>query len=93
MTPTYVTICGLKAKPCDVFLKLGNGEKFLSRGFIPNVPIVTIGSTIKIGLIIANLLHEVDLVLRMAWLQLVNLVVDWANGKFYVPNSVQTTLL
>ena len=72
VTPTYVTVCGLKAKPGDVFLELGNGEKFLSRGFIPDVPIVTAGLTVKLGLTVANLLHEVDLMLGMTWLQLVN---------------------
>ena len=40
-----------------------------------------------------NLLHEVDLVLGMTWLQLVNPIVDWGSGKLYVPNSVQTALL
>ena len=70
VTPACVTTCGLKAKPRDVFLELGNGEKFLSRGFIPDVPIVTAGLTVKIGLTVTNLLHEVDLVLGMTWLQL-----------------------
>ena len=93
VTPACVTTCGLKAKPRDVFLELGNGEKFLSRGFIPDVPVVTAGLTVKIGLTVTNLLHEVDLVLGMTWLQLVNPVVDWGSGKLYVPNSVQTALL
>ena len=47
VTPACVTTCRLKAKPCDVFLELGNGEKFLSRGFIPDIPIVTTGLTVK----------------------------------------------
>ena len=86
-------MCGLKAKPRDVFLKLGNGEKSLSRGFTPDIPIVTIGLTIKIRLTITNLLHEVDLILGMIWLQLVNPIVDWDNGQLDVPNSVQIALL
>ena len=65
VTPACVITCGLKAKPHDVFLELGNGEKFLSRGFIPDVPIVTAGLTVKIGLTVTNLLHEVDLMLGM----------------------------
>ena len=76
VTPACVMTCGLKAKPRDVFLELGNGEKFLSWGFIPDVPVITVGLAIKIGLIMTNLLHEVDLVLGMTWLQLVNPVVD-----------------
>ena len=65
VTPAFVTTYGLKAKPRDVFLELGNGEKFLSRGFIPDVPVVTAGLTVKIGLTVTKLLHEVDLVLGM----------------------------
>ena len=38
VTPTCVTVCGLKAKRRYVFLELGNGEKFLSRGFVPDIP-------------------------------------------------------
>ena len=64
VTPTCVKSCGLKSKPRDVFLELRNGEKFLSRGSIPDVPIVTAGFTVKIGLTVTNLLHEVDLVLE-----------------------------
>ena len=37
VTLACVMTCGLKTKPCDVFLELGNGEKFLSQGFIPDV--------------------------------------------------------
>ena len=75
-TPTCLNMCGLKAKPRDVFLELWNGEKFLSRGFIPDVPIVTADLTVKLGLTVTNLLHEVDLVLGITWLQLENPVVD-----------------
>ena len=40
-----------------------------------------------------NLLHEVDLVLGINWLQLVNPVVDWGGSKIYIPNAVHTALL
>ena len=45
------------------------------------------------GPTITNLLHEVDLVLGVNWLQLVNPVVDWSSGKVYLPNVVHTALL
>ena len=32
MTPSCVTAVGLKGTPRDIFLELGNGEKYLSRG-------------------------------------------------------------
>ena len=76
VTPSCVTKVGLKGLPRDVFLELGNGQKYLSRGYIPDVPIVTAGLTVKMGLTVTNLLHEVDLVLGMNWLQLVNPVID-----------------
>ena len=76
VTPAYVTAVGLKGKPHDTFLGLGNGQKFLSRGFVPDVPVVTEGLTVRMGLTVTSLLHEVDLVLGINWLQLVSLVID-----------------
>ena len=64
-TPTCVNMCGLKVKSQDVFFELGNREKFLSRGFIPYVPIITAGLIVKLGLTVTNLLHRVDLALGM----------------------------
>ena len=78
VTPTCVTAVGLKGTPRDVFLELGNGEKYLSRGYVPEVLEVAAGLTVKIGLTITNLLHEVDLVLGINWLQLVNPVLTRA---------------
>ena len=63
VTPTCVTAVELKGKPQDTFLELGNGQKFLSRGFVPDVLVVTAGLTVRIGLTITSLLHKVDLVL------------------------------
>ena len=54
---------GLKGIPKDIFLELGNGGKYLSRGYVPKFPIVTVGLTVKIGLTVTNMLPEVDLVL------------------------------
>ena len=76
--PTCVTAVGLKGTPRDVFLELGNGEKYLSKGYVPEVHVVTAGLAVKIGLNVSNLLHEVDLVLGINWFQLVNPVVTGA---------------
>ena len=59
---------------------------------VPDVPVVTVGLTVRVGLTITCLLHEVDLVLGVNWLQLVNPVVDWSSGKVYLPNAVHTAL-
>ena len=93
VTPACITAVGLKGIPKDIFLELGNGQKYLSRGFVLDVSVVTTGLTVKVGLTVTNLLHEVDLVLGVNWLQLVNPVVDWSSGKVYLPNAVHTALL
>ena len=91
--PSCITAVGLKGQPQDTFLELGNGQKFLSRGLVPDVPIVTAGLTVRVGLTLTSLLHKVDLVLGVNWLQLVNPVVDWSSDKVYLPNVVHTALL
>ena len=93
VTPSCVTAVGLKGQPHDTFLELGNGQKFLSRGLVPEVPVVIVGLTVRVGLTITSLFHEVDLVLGVNWLQLVNPVVDCISGKVYLPNAVHTALL
>ena len=93
VTPACVTAVGLKGTPKDVFLELGNGQKYLSRGFVPNVPVVTAGLTVKVNLTVTNLLYNVDLVLGVNWLELVNPVIDWSSGKVYLPHAVHTALL
>ena len=76
VTPACVTAVGLKGSPKDVFLELGNGQKYLSRGFVPDVPVVTAGLTVKVNLTVTNLLHNVDIMLGVNWLELVNPVID-----------------
>ena len=93
VTPACVTAVGLKGKPQDTFLELGNGQKFLSRGFVPDVPVVTAGLTVGMNLTVTSLLYKVDLVLGINWLQLVSPVIDWSSGKVYLPNAVHTALL
>ena len=93
VTPACITTVGLKGISRDIFLELGNGQKYLSRGYVPEVPVVTAGLTVKVGLTVTTLLHEVDVVLGMNWLELVNPVIDWSNGTIYLPNAVHTALL
>ena len=93
VTLACVTVVGLKGQPQDTFLELGNGQKYLSRGFVPDVIVVNAGLTVRVGLTVTSLLHEVDLVLGINWLQLVSPVIDWSSGKVYFPNAVHTALL
>ena len=93
ITPACVARAGLKVTPQDLFLELGNGQKYLSRGCVTEIPIATAGLTVKMDMTVTSLLHDVDLVLGMNWLQLVNPVVDKGNARMYIPNAVQTALL
>ena len=93
VTPSCVAAVGLKGISRDSFLELGNGGKYLSRGYVPDVPGVIAGLTVKIGLTVTNLLHEVDLVLRINWLQPDNSMIDWGGARMNVPNAVHTALL
>ena len=60
----------------DMFLELGNGEKYLSQRYVPDFPMVTAELTVKVGRIVTNLLYDVDLLLGINSLQLINRVVD-----------------
>ena len=91
--PSCVAKVGLKGIPRDVLLELRNGEKYLSRRYVPDVPIATAGLTVKIRLIVTNLLYEVDLVLGIKWLQLIDPMIYWFGARLYVPNAVQTAFL
>ena len=48
VTLSCITIVGLKGVPRDIFLELGNGEKFLSKGYIPHAPVVTARLIVKV---------------------------------------------
>ena len=41
----------------------------------------------------SKLLHDVDFVLGMNWLETVNPFIDWCAGKTYLPNAVHTAHL
>ena len=68
-------------------------KSICQEGLYQDVPVVTAGLTVRVGLTVTSLLHEVDLVLGINWLQLVSPVIDWSSGKVYLPNAVHTALL
>ena len=75
---------------CDIFVELGDVEKYLLSGHVPNASVVIARLTVKVRLIVTNLLHEVDLVLGVNLLHIINLVVECWNAKLYMPNVVHT---
>ena len=86
-----VTQSGLKSENRDTFLDLGNGTKVLSRGHVLNIPVVTAGFTNKLDLTVTSLLHEVDPVLGMTWLQEVGPLIHWSSWIVYILDSERVT--
>ena len=77
VTPECCIVVGLSASSHDTFLELGNGEKALSRGLVRSTPVSVAGVTRKIDLTVSNVLHDVDIMLGINWLELVNPLIYW----------------
>ena len=90
ISPAGVTKCGLNVESHNTFLELGDGTKVLSWGRVVGVPVVTAGYTLKTDLTVSNLLHGVDVVLGMTWLQEADPLVRWSTGIVYIPDSVSS---
>ena len=63
--PSCMIVAGLQGKRSDTFLELGNDQRVLSRGYVPEVPITLSGHTSIVDMTVTSLLHDVDLVLGM----------------------------
>ena len=72
-----VTKCGLNVESHNNFLELGDGKKVLSWGRAVNVFTVTSGYAFKTDLTVSNLLHSVDAVLGMTWLEEADPLIRW----------------
>ena len=77
----------------DTFLELGNGQKILSKGKVVNAHVGTGGIVGRYDFTVTKLLHQVDVVLGLNWLQAVNPVIDWKEAKLYLPAAVGTSML
>ena len=93
VSPSCMTVAGLQGKRSDTFLELGNGQRVLSRGYVPEVPVILSGHTSTVDMTVTSLLHDVDVVLGMTWLKSVRPIIDWFSGEVYIPNSVSTSLI
>ena len=85
-----MTRCELSVESHHTFLELGDGKKVLSRGRAIDVPVVTSGYTVKMNLTVSRLLHGVDVVLGMTWLQEVDPLIRWTTGIVYIPDSISS---
>ena len=93
VSPSVLKLLRLQGKRSDIFLELGNGQRVLSRGYVPEVLVTVGGHTSNIDLTVTSLLHNADIVLGMTWLQAVRPIIDWVTGEVYIPNSVTTSLI
>ena len=82
VSPSCMTVAGLQGKRSDTFLILANGQRVLSCGYIPNVLAILLGHTSPVDLIATPLLHNVDVVLGMTWLQSVRPMIYWLVEKY-----------
>ena len=77
----------------DTFLELGNGQKILSKGKVVKAHVGTGGIVGGFDFTLTKLLHQVDVVLGLNWLQTVNPIIDWKESKLYLPAAVGTSML
>ena len=77
----------MKTQKNNTFLELGDGSKVLSKSEALDIPVVIAGRTFKIDFTMSDLLHKVDIVLGITWLQENNPLVDWSSGNLYILDS------
>ena len=87
ISPACITETGMKTQKNNTFLELGNGSKVLSKFEAMDIPVVITGRTFKLDFIVSDLLHKVDIVLRITWLKQHNPLVDWSTGNLYIQDS------
>ena len=93
LSASVVKPLGLTTVKDYTFLELGDGQKILSKGKVLDIPIITAGVVSKMDLTITSLLHEVDLILGVSWLQAINPLIDWRSGRVYLPTDEGNSLL
>ena len=57
------------------------------------MPVTSSGHISTVDMTVTSLLHDVDVVLGLAWLKSVRPIIDWFSGEVYIPYSVSTSLI
>ena len=84
VSPETVDLLELQCTPELVHLELADGSKIRSTSKVRGV-MCTVGTNIcKLDLTVTKLLHDVDLVLGMTWLQQWNPLIDWVHQVMYI---------
>ena len=77
MSPDIQLAAGINCTASNTFLELADGTQILSAGKAPAVLFSVGVNSFRMDFTVTKLLHGVDLVLGMNWLQRVNPLIDW----------------
>ena len=76
-SPDIQLAAGINCTASNTFLELADGTQILSAGKAPAVLFSVGVNSFRMDFTVTKLLHGVDLVLGMHWLQRVNPLIDW----------------
>lgn len=93
VTAEFCVVMGLSCVHHGTFLELGNDQKALSRSMVKDAPITLAGLTTKTNISVSNLLHDVDIVLGVNWLNHVNPLIDWCSGRVQIFDAIHKACL
>ena len=84
MSPGTAAHCDLKLVEEKLYLELADGSKIQATQKACNVYCHVGKSVCRVDFTVTNLLHNVDLVLRINWLEQWNPVIDWQNQRMNI---------
>ena len=91
MSPDIQLAAGINCTASNTLLELADGTQILSAGKAPAV-LFSLGiHSFRMDFTVTKLLHGVDLVLGMNWLQRVNPLIDWAVPRMLLGDADRTS--
>ena len=87
--PDIQLAAGINCTASNTFLELADGTQILSAGKAPAVLFSVGVNSFRMDFTVTKLLHGVDLVLGMNWLQRVNPLIDWTVPRMLLGNDDQ----
>ena len=89
MSPDIQLAAGINCTASETFLELADGTRVISAGRAPAVLFSIGGNSFRMDFTVTKLLHGVDLVLGMTWLQRVNPLIDWTVPRLLLESEHQ----
>ena len=83
-SPATVDLLEQPCIPELVHLELADSSKICSTQKVQDVKCVVGNTVCRMDLTVTNLLHDVDVILGMTWLQVWNPLIDWVNQVMYI---------